>query len=213
MKSGQISFAIAGVIFGFLVGFAVAHQMYVGRGDPFDHLAVPAGMSGAGAPGTASGGAGGQPGGGPDAPSMDTVTREIAALKEMLEQEPDNFVALTRLGNLFFDAGMFDGAVGYYERALQVTPDDINVRTDLGTSLRRLGRPQEAMKHFEEAVSRDPGHWKGWFNIGVVALYDLGQFDRAEEAFTKVDQLNPGAIDMTALREEIERVRSGDTGG
>jgi predicted TPR repeat methyltransferase len=215
MSRNQISFAFAGLLFGFLLGFVVAHQIYAGRGIGFRHPPVPAGVAAGPAPG-GRGGAGG--GGAPmdgaasgddgGTATMEQVGREIAALKDLLEKDPRNVQALTRLGNLYFDAGMFDKAQGYYEQALAAVPDDVNVQTDLGTSLRNTGKPEEAMKHFEAAVARDPAHWRGWFNIGIVALYDLGDYDRAQKAFDRVASLNPGALDMTALKQEIDRVRA-----
>ncbi len=225
MKKGQVSFAIAGLIFGFLVGFVVSHQVYVGRGVPaFEHPPMPGGMTAGGGPmGAGSAGLRGQgqegapapapEGGAPDMATMEGVQKEIAGLKATLEKEPRNTESLSRLGDLYFDAGMFDGAIGYYEKALEIEPGNVLVRTDLGTSLRRTGHPDRAMKEFEAAVQADPSHWRGWFNIGVVALYDLGQYDRAEEAFAKVDDLNPGSIDMTALQTEIKRVRAEGAGG
>ncbi len=230
MNRGQISFAFAGLLFGSLVGFVVAHQLYAGRGLGFQHPPVPPGMEGAvpagdrpgatGAAGAMQGAApGGSPtggapqGGGGDMATMEQVQREIQALKGLLEKEPRNLTALTRLGDMYYDAGMFDKAKDYYARSLEVKPDDINVLTDLGTSLRNMGQPKEALKEFEAAVAAQPAHWRGWFNIGIVALYDLGDIDRAQQAFEKVAALNPGAIDMNALREEIARVRAGKAQG
>ena len=227
MSKGQMSFAFAGLLFGFLVGFVVAHQVYnVRGGGEFVHPPMPdgsmptgtqerPGAAGMGAgsgtnPGMAgdnpSGGAAG--GGAPDMAMMEQVQKEIEALKARIEKEPGNVAALTRLGDMFFDAGKFDRAKELYESALAAKPDDINVQTDLGTVLRNLGQPQEAIKHFEAAVERQPDHWKGWFNIGIVSLYDLHDFQRAQQAFEKVAALKPDSINMDALKAEIEKVRS-----
>jgi cytochrome c-type biogenesis protein CcmH/NrfG len=146
--------------------------------------------------------------------TMETVSREIAALKGLLEQEPENTTALIRLGNIYFDAGMFEAAQEYYERALRLEPDNVEVRTDLGTSLRSLERPQEALEQFEQAVRVQPDHWRGWFNIGIVALYDLGDLGKASAAFERVAEIKPGTVDMGALKKEIDRVRAeGAAGG
>jgi tetratricopeptide (TPR) repeat protein len=139
---------------------------------------------------------------------MEQVQKEIASLKATLEKDPKNLAALTRLGDMYFDVGKFDGAKEYYSRALAASPDDINVKTDLGITLRNLGEPAEAMKLFEASVAADPRHWKGWFNIGIVAMYDLGDFDRAQKAFEKVSELNPGAIKMDALKEEMAKEKA-----
>jgi len=230
MNKGQVSFTFAGLLFGFLIGFVVAHQIWAGRGTTFSHPPIPPGMEGkvagvppidrpAGgtAPREAGGGTGGPgtapQGGAPDMAMMEQVRKEITGLKALIEKDPSNVAALSRLGDMYFDVGKFDGAADYYAKALAAKPGDVNVETDLGTALRNLGRPEEALKHFEASVARDPNHWKGWFNIGIVAMYDLRDFDRAQKAFEKVAQLNPGAINMDALKEEMAKERTKKTEG
>jgi hypothetical protein len=217
MNKAQLSFTFAGLLFGFLIGFVVAHEIWAGRGASFAHPPIPPGMEGAvaGAPpdrptgGTAQGASAGAGGtGAPDMAMMEQVQKEITGLKAALEKDPTNVAALTRLGDMNFDAGKFDAAADFYAKALAAKPDDVNIETDLGTCLRNLGRATEALRHFESAVGKDPNHWKGWFNVGIVAMYDLGDFDRAQRAFEKVAQLNPGAINMDALREEMAKERA-----
>lgn len=225
MNKGQLSFAFAGLLFGFLIGFVVAHQIWAGRGAGFTHPPIPPGMEGAAGMPPVDRPAGGtrpQPGSGEmgEAPAassaagaagmgmMEQVQKEITSLKALVEKEPQNAAALTRLGDMYFDVGKFDGAKEYYTRALAAKPGDINVETDLGTVLKNLGEPAEALKHFETSVAADPRHWKGWFNIGIVCMYDLGDFDRAEKAFEKVAELNPGAIRMDALKEEMAKEKA-----
>jgi cytochrome c-type biogenesis protein CcmH/NrfG len=168
------------------------------------------------------GGQGGMPGGAPaadgaagapDMAQMEQVQKEIAALRDLLQKEPNNLQALVRMGDMFFDAGMFDKSKEYYQRALTLNPGDIKVETDLGTALRNTGQPQEALKLFERTVAKDPSHWRGWFNIGIVSMYDLRDFDRAEKAFQKVSELKPDAIDMAALKQEIEKEKARPAGG
>jgi len=163
---------------------------------------------GAGTPTRSGSGSLSAPGGEGGAASMEKVQTEIQALKVVITEDPKNVTALTRLGDIYFDVGMFQKATEYYEKSLAERPGDINVRTDLGTALKNIGQPQKAIEQLEATVAADPKHWKGWFNIGIVALYDLGDLDRAQRAFDKVAELNPGSIDMGALRKEIERLRA-----
>ena len=216
----NISFAVAGVIFGGVLGFVAAHLAYGGRHGGVSSAAAPETMGGQrGAPVMGSGAsgesdAGGQrpqPGGdqgGPSMEQMEQVKKELAALKHAVDEDPRNVAALGRLGNLYMDAGMFDKAVDYYRRALVVEPDNPDLRTDMGTCLRQMGRIDEALREFEQSVAAHPGHWKGWFNIGIVNLYDLGKYQRAEESFARALELNPGSFDMGAVRKEIEKVRA-----
>jgi tetratricopeptide repeat protein len=219
----HVSFAIAGIIFGFLIGFVVAHQVYGGRFGTVAAANAPETMGGqrsapvmAGQPDTAPGAmpgtATGSGAAGPGMEQMEQVKRELTALKKAIEEDPKNVAALTRLGNLYMDAGMFDKAVEFYRGALTIEPDNVDLRTDMGTCLRQLGRVREALDEFQASAARDPNHWKSWFNIGIVYLYDLHEFDKAEEAFAKVVALNPGSFDLDAVRAEIEKVRQETAG-
>lgn len=223
-KGQQLSFAIAGVIFGVVLGFVAAHQFYGGRTGGVVAATAPETMGGQRGPMSAQAppaqASPAQPdphagmqgdGSGAGAPSMEMmnkVSQELSALKKALEEDPRNVTVLTRLGNMYMDAGMHDRALNYYVTALEVEPGNVDVRTDMGTCLRQMGRPAEALKTFEESLSRDPNHWKTWFNIGVVSMYDLADYDRALTAFTKVHDLNPGGFDMDAVRAEIDRLKS-----
>jgi len=209
----HVSFGIAGLVFGAVLGFTAAHQIYVGRrGTPplAPQTAPPEAAAGRMGMGAAAGPAGSAPAmgaGAPDMAVMEQVRREIDGLKKAIEENPKDVTALTRLGNLYMDAGMFDRAAQYYADALSVDGTLVDVRTDMGTCLRRMGRPQEALDAFQASVRQDPAHWKSWFNIGVVCLYDLQRYDDAEKAFEQVLALNPGSFDMNAVREEIRRLR------
>lgn len=205
----HVSFGIAGLIFGFLLGYVVSHEVSGGRfagvaraGGP---AAPPPGamprMSGAAPPGNGQAAA-------PSMETMEQVRKELEALKKAISENPRDVLALTRMGDLYMDAGMFDKAAEYYASALEVEPANVDVRTDMGTCLRQMGRQQEALEVFRESVARDPKHWKSWFNIGIITLYDLGDYRQAEEAFGKVLELNPGSFDMEAVRDEIEKVKS-----
>jgi len=215
MSKNQLSFGFAGLLLGFLLGFVAAYEISARRGGGSAHATASPRVT---SPPLAGIGPG--PHGGPPAEergdarmTMETVNREIDALKGLLEREPGNTMALVRLGNIYFDAGMFEAAQEYYEETLRVEPDNVEIRTDLGTTLRSLNRPQEALDQFEQAVRTQPDHWRGWFNIGIVALYDLGDFERADTAFGKVAEIKPGTVDMQALKKEIDRVRAEKAAG
>jgi tetratricopeptide (TPR) repeat protein len=91
---------------------------------------------------------------------------------KVLEQEPKNLNALTKLGNHYFDTGRHEKAVEMYQRALKLNPGDANVRTDMGVMYRRMGRFDNAIKAFRMAAKSDPRHVQSRFNLGVVYHYD-----------------------------------------
>jgi len=217
MKKEQISFAIAGVIFGFLVGFVVSHEIYGGR---FAGVPVMGGSSMAGSPrGPAQSGAGdASPAGGGGAPPMDMmqqVQQELDALKQAVKEDPRNVAALGRLARLYMDAGMYDQAAKFYSDALDVDPANVHIRTDLGSCLLMMGKADDALRQLKDATARDAGHGQTWYWMGL-AHVERGEYEEGEAAFARALELSPGSFDMAALRAEIEKLkakRAGKPGG
>ena len=204
MKRGQISFAIAGIIFGFLLGFVVAHEIYGGR---FIGVAAVAPQRG-GAPMGAGSASDFDPAqGAPSMDMMDQVSQELGALKQAIQDNPEDVVALRRLGNLYMDAAMYEQANDYYRSALAVEPEDVHLRTDLATSLLMMGQAREALTELEHCVEHDPEHGKTWYWKGL-AHVELGEYEEGEAAFVRALELMPGAFQIEELRAEIERVKA-----
>ena len=70
---------------------------------------------------------------------MAAILAKIAALKQTLEKNPNDFDALAELGNMYMDAGKYPQAIDYYERALRVR-NEPSLRTDLGICYKETGQ-------------------------------------------------------------------------
>ena len=215
MKKEHISFAIAGVIFGTLLGFVLAHELYGGR-----HIGVPAATSP-----VAAGPRGGMPpqgaGSGMGAPmdssaapsdgagtqTMEQVSKEIESLKAAIGKNPRDAESLARLGGLYMDAGMYDRALEFVHSALELKPEDIHVQIDYATCLLMTGKAADALAQLENAVARDASHPRAWYFMGL-AQVDVGEYDKGEASFKRALELSPGSFDLDALRAEIEKVKA-----
>jgi tetratricopeptide (TPR) repeat protein len=80
----------------------------------------------------------------------------ITHLRLALTRRPDYGPAHFHLGNLFQAEGQFAQAVTEYEVALRYD-DSAEVHNNLGVALVRLGRRDEAIAHFREALRLQPG--------------------------------------------------------
>lgn len=213
MKKDQIQFLVSGILFGFLLGFLIAYGVYEPR--VVEHAApVPAagnlGMGGAatGASDQAPGGAGAAaPAGAGAEQTMARVFEEVGALKTAIEKDPKDVQALTRLANIYHDAGKYDQAVAFYRRVLEINPKNVDARTDMGICLRETGKSDDAIAEFRTSLSYDPRHWQSWLNLGVVTLFDKNDLDTASQAFAKVEALNPGFKDLPLLKEALRKAR------
>ncbi|MBZ5639662.1 MAG: tetratricopeptide repeat protein [Acidobacteriia bacterium] len=134
---------------------------------------------------------------------------EVADLERVLHADPRNLGALKRLGNLMYDSGRWTESLDYYRRAIDLEPQDANVLTDAGICLRQLKRPDDALDYFRRAQAADPTHWQSLYNAAVVAGFDLGRFDTADEALRKLEKVNPGAPGLDRLRQDLAHAKSG----
>ena len=117
-------------------------------------------------------------GGGPPAP----VLQELTELRARLKANPSDLAALVALSNMYFDAGKFDQAIGYYTRALALDPGNPDVRTDYATALHQTGHDLAALKQLDVVLAERPKFLQALFNRGVV-LRAIGRRTDAIAAF------------------------------
>ncbi|HXI54949.1 MAG TPA: SMI1/KNR4 family protein [Polyangia bacterium] len=79
------------------------------------------------------------------------------------------------------------------ERALRHDPGSAEAQHDLGTALRRLGRPAQAAQAFAAAAELDPANPWPWFDLGRALLEESpGQGPAAATAFWKAAEHEEG---------------------
>lgn len=81
-----------------------------------------------------------------------------------------------------------------YARALDLAPDWLEARSNLGATLYQLGRMEEAEGHFRAALERESQSSTLHFNLGCV-LDELGRFDEAVTHLKRAVDLAPAYAD------------------
>jgi cytochrome c-type biogenesis protein CcmH/NrfG len=127
----------------------------------------------------------------------------LAALK----RNPKDVDVLTKLGNLYYDAQLYQKAIEYYGQVLQITPNNADVRTDFGTSYWYLGNPDRAIAEFEKSLAARPNHPGTLFNMGVVKWQGKSDPKGAIAAWERLLQTNPGYAEKQRVLELIERAK------
>jgi predicted Zn-dependent protease len=214
MKRENASFLLGGIFFGFVLGTLFAHYflqtpqtgVQASMGAPVNP-SDPTGAAGAGGGEAPPAGGGGSAPGGEQ--MMQQVQQEMASLRKALEANPKDAKVLGRLGDLYYDAGMFDKARDYYTRSLENDPRNPNISTDLGICFHRLGQSDAAIQQFRASLAIDPKHWQSWLNLGIVSLFEKQDVKTAEESFAKVKELNPGFEGMPQLEQSLAQVKAG----
>ena len=67
--------------------------------------------------------------------------------------QKDNLVSK---GKVLLEEGKFDDALGYFEQALILKPNDPELLNFKGVALRSLGRYEEAIECFNKSLEIDP---------------------------------------------------------
>lgn len=199
MNKDHVLFLVIGLLGGFLLGY-VGHEVMASR-QPAPARAE--NVAAAGAPqGTPPGmpPAGAQ-GGGPG-------VEQVQQLRAYVEKNPNDSRAVRELANLNYDIGNWQRAAELYGQFLKLSPDDVDVMTDLGACLRNMGKSAEALEVIQRAKAKNPRHWQARYNEVLILGFDLGRMDEAAVAAAELKQLEPGNPDVTRLADEIDRRRS-----
>jgi tetratricopeptide (TPR) repeat protein len=101
-----------------------------------------------------------------------------------------NPVAHMNLGWTLLQGGDVDGAIGHFERALELRPGYLNARLELGNALLGRGRIDEAIRHYRVALEVDPGSVHALTNLGH-ALALQGRVDEAIPYHERALALDP----------------------
>jgi len=111
-------------------------------------------------------------------------------LRQALQFQPDDPVALNNLGTIFWLMGRNDEAEEYYRKALALKPDDYSIVNNLGNTLWHQTAFEEGALLYRRALELKPDSPETWMNLGVL-LMDLAQFDDADACIRESMRLRP----------------------
>ena len=109
---------------------------------------------------------------------------EITELENFVKVNPNDKASIVRLANLLQDSGLYDRAIIYYKKYLELDPTDSNARVDIGICYYNLNDLQSAITEMETALKYQPEHQLAHLNLGIVNL-TAGNVDVSKEWFKK----------------------------
>ena len=153
MKSESIAYGIAGVAFGLIAGWIIGTQQATPR-------VAPAPAQAAAAPAASA----------PSERAAILDETKVKALKSVAEQQPSNAQPRAELANLYFDAERYDDAITWYQAALKITPNDVNMSTDLGVCYYYTNQSDKALEQFSKSLALNPKHGKTLLNLSLIHI-------------------------------------------
>jgi len=132
----------------------------------------------------------------------------VTALKSVAEQQPSNAQPRAELANLYFDAERYDDAITWYQAALKITPNDVNLSTDLGVCYYYTNQADKALLQLSHSLSIDPKHAKTLLNMGIVKAFGKQDLQGASEAWQEVLKIAPNSPEAQAAQRALNSLQS-----
>lgn len=88
----------------------------------------------------------------------------------------------------------YDQAIGYLNRAVELSPQDDKVYSLLGVAYGSKGDHQRAINYFQKSIQINPSIARTYVNLGYAQL-SMGLEDDAQISFHRAVQLDPTALD------------------
>lgn len=133
-----------------------------------------------------------------------------ARLSLALEYSPRFVEALVNQGLVELQRGNFDRARELITRARRLNPDVAQPHHALGILAERQARPDEASRHYYDALAVDPGFSPARSNLARL-LFDAGMLEEALVQLKRLVELEPDSPEAAAsLAETLLRLRRVD---
>ena len=123
---------------------------------------------------------------------------EIAEIEKLLSQEPDDFQARCRLGELYFNKGRLDEALAEVKKSIEMaeglrTEMDRSLAmyySNLGTIYGTKGMGEDAAGQFQRALELNKYDVLALFNLGRLHS-EKGEYMQAKDYFERLIEITP----------------------
>lgn len=120
----------------------------------------------------------------------------INSLIDALRWEPSNHWALIMMGNIFSRyRNDVDTALLYYNKAVEVNPDDYLGLNNIGAILMQQGKEQEAGNFFQKALEVNPDYGNTYLGLGLL--------EQANENHLQAFEYGLKAIEKSEKRDQV----------
>ena len=128
--------------------------------------------------------------------------KQVAPLLEQLNKDPKNKDLLMKAAYSYKSAHQFKDAAAYFDRALQVDPKNVAVRTEMASCLYYDGNVEGALAQLDEALKISPKDANSLFNLGVIRWKGKKDAAGAIHAWQELLQTNPN-LDRKPIVERM----------
>lgn len=140
------------------------------------------------------------------APQLDQA--QVDSLKSQIEANPEDIEARILLGELYLNAGLYQDAIDVIAPVLDIDPTHLDALLALGVAEYNLEQDAAAEAHWLRAAEVAPEQPAPWYNLGFLYMsLTPPEYDKAEDAWTKVIELAPGTELAENAQAHLTRMR------
>ena len=120
-----------------------------------------------------------------------TAVNELnAALEQTSETDPNRNIVLARLGEAYEIGNKYSDAAGAYAKAAALKPDP-SYYNNLGNSLARTGKTDDALAAYQKAIELDPMNTAMYWRNFAIGLYNSGRIKESVDPLKKATEADP----------------------
>ena len=124
----------------------------------------------------------------------------VKELRASIERDPLNVNQRFMLANALESNGKLDEAVKELAVAIEKGRRNLGVaHCNYATSLMKINKPEEALRHFDLAIETDPSNASFYLNNKAAALTQIGLQDKARAIYAQI-------LDRKDLSKETQRI-------
>lgn len=144
-------------------------------------------------------------------PSADSSASEVANqlthLEQLFAENPGNPDYATQIANLRYDHGDYEKAAVYYQKSLNLRPQDPNVETDLATCYHYLGQNDKALETLDKVIKYRPGFSQAKYNKGMVLVNGKKDIKGGISVWEDLLRSDPGFPHREELEQKIRQLK------
>jgi len=130
--------------------------------------------------------------------------KKAAPLLEKLKGDPTNRDVLVEVAKIYSSTHQFNEAVVYYEKAVQLDPKNVALRTQLASTLYYNGDVDGAISQLQTALKYDPKDANSLFNLGMMKWQGKQDSKGAVAAWQQLLKSNPQlSVDRKATVQKL----------
>lgn len=136
--------------------------------------------------------------------AIDAGDELVDGLRQDIERNPTDVASMALLAELLSYDGRLDEAIGWYEQALAIEPDNTRVRLSFARVLKDGGKRADAELQFRIVIEAEPGNVEAHYYLAdLFRGWDPPRTDEAAAHYLRVIEMAPTAYLAGLSREQL----------